>query len=670
MAEAPPPLATWTRTTSLLALVALLVGGALGAARAGVALDPYDTAWIMAQGFDMPSDWLAIEAFARSPWASPPGYFEAWNWPVGSTIGLSDGYPAFAFLSKLARPLSPRMAQWFGWIWVLHHALQAGFGFLLARRLTQDDRSALLGAALFLLTPSMLLRSTMHVALSAHWTILAGLWLFFASQTWRVPHRIGAWSALLVVSSLTHPTLATMTAAILLARLAHAVLTRDVRDVAGWAVTSLTALTGLAAGWWASGIFFFERAGLSARGSGLFAIDAAAWIEGAGHSRLGFDLGLAQSATIESFAYLGVGVMILLIAALYVSRGREDFDKRTQIVLGAAALGAWCFALGTTPRALGSSLGSFDPGLLEGLYGAFRACGRFAWLTGYVMMCGALATLTSLSARARLVLLSVCVIAQLVDVRLWHDPLVNDASARALDDARWAEPLANAQVLVTIPPYPESRLGTAARDWELIRVALEHDLVGVTAGKITRAPDATLQVESRRRVEDLRSPSPTHVWVGSPAGWARFGESLDDVLRCAELDALIVCRAEEVAPSGWTSLSARVIAAQTTTLAPADTDFIITLTRSPPELIVTRKGEVVWSARGEEACKGRTWLEGDELDGEELWASLELSACADAIQMRVDGWSWALDAPSQTWVIDEYMMVRHVEARGRQLRAH
>lgn len=666
---APSSPTTWTKKAAWYALAAIALGGALGAARAGAALDPTSTAWMMARGFDMPSDWLAIEAFARRPWGVPPGYFQTWNWPVGSTIGLSDGYPALAFFLKLVYPLLPRMAQWFGWIWVLHHALQAGFGFLLARRLTHDNASGFFGALLLLLTPSMLLRAGLHVALSAHWLILAALWLFFASRTWRAPLLVSAWSALLVVAGLTHPTVATMTAAILIAGLSHAALTRELSNLSRWGATSIAALTGLFAGWWASGIFFFEDAGLSARGSDRFSIDAAAWFEGAGYSRFGLDLALAQSATIESFAYLGVGVMMLLVAGLYVSRGRDDFDKKTQLVLSMIALGAWCFALGTTPRALGSSLGGFDPGWLDGLYGAFRACGRFAWLTGYIMIGAALASVAKLSLRRRRVLLFLCVVVQLADVRLWSEPLVDDAPTAPVTDARWAEALRDARALVTIPPYPDSRLGTSKRDWDLIRVALEHDLDGVTAGKITRAPELTLRGASTHRVEELASPSSDRAWVGSPASWARFGDTLDASLRCQALDALVVCRAVDVAPPGWTSLTARVHASRTSNLTPSATDFVIALTRSPLEISVTRDGELIWTARGEEACAGRAWREGDELDGEELWASLEVSVCSESTVMAVDGWSWAIDTSAQTWVIDEYMSVRYVDVLERQLSA-
>ena len=57
------------------------------------------------------------------------------------------------------------------------HRWRTFFAWLLAREIGGGRLVALLAAAFALITPALMFRVQMHLALSGHWTVLSALWL-------------------------------------------------------------------------------------------------------------------------------------------------------------------------------------------------------------------------------------------------------------------------------------------------------------------------------------------------------------------------------------------------------------------------------------------------------------------------------------------------------------
>lgn len=162
--------------------------GAVAAALLGMAvvwyafgghiLPPSHTGWMLTGtiGPDPVQYWLGYTFFKHSPWMWPPGLNPAYGMELGSSIFYADSIPLLAFAFKALHPLVEVSQYWGLWLFACG-ALQGALGWALLGLATRDPLARLAGSVLFVMQPTLLNRMGGHFALSAHFLILAGLWL-------------------------------------------------------------------------------------------------------------------------------------------------------------------------------------------------------------------------------------------------------------------------------------------------------------------------------------------------------------------------------------------------------------------------------------------------------------------------------------------------------------
>jgi hypothetical protein len=109
-------------------------------------------------------------------------------WPMGGSVGLTDSIPRWPRWSSLFSAWLPPLFQFIGMWLVLSAALQGAFGALLMQLATPRPVLQWLGAMLFVLSPPLIIRFG-HLALTAHWLLLAALWLALQADADRVSRR-------------------------------------------------------------------------------------------------------------------------------------------------------------------------------------------------------------------------------------------------------------------------------------------------------------------------------------------------------------------------------------------------------------------------------------------------------------------------------------------------
>jgi hypothetical protein len=144
-------------------------------------LRPRNVSWIA-------SDWGANELgwlfFRNDPWSFPIGSCRSYLYPVGSSVGFSDSIPVVAVLAKLASPLLPIKFQYIGIWFAVCFVLQGYVGAKIAGLFWRDPISRAAGGALFVMTPTLLLRIG-HASLCAHWLLTVPIWLHLKRPTGR-----------------------------------------------------------------------------------------------------------------------------------------------------------------------------------------------------------------------------------------------------------------------------------------------------------------------------------------------------------------------------------------------------------------------------------------------------------------------------------------------------
>lgn len=382
-------------------------------------VDPLHTEWLMRGDFAL--HFLGWHLYRTSPWTLPLGATQHLIWPVGTSVGLTDSIPLASVLFKLLDPLLPPTVQFIG-IWLVTcFALQGLFGALLMRLVTPHPGRQLLGALLLVLSPPLAIRFG-HAALSAHWVLLAALWLSLAEGADRPSRRrVVAWALLAGVTATIQPYLLLMVALLMLAAFGRQVMVDSHRLLRAAA----QAAAGLAAAWlglWQSGSLIVpSAAGLNMGGFGSYSANLLTFIMPTEANTWLFPgpFPYANPSQYEGYGYLGLGLLMLAPCAIVgaiVSRWRpapRTWARHVPLALALVVLTA--LALGPTVTAGARVLWSYD-GRIWGPLTTFRSSGRMIWPLYYATVTAILFAVARSRHRAATCTLAVALILQAADL--------------------------------------------------------------------------------------------------------------------------------------------------------------------------------------------------------------------------------------------------------------
>ena len=504
--------------------------------------------------------WLAYRA---SDSFFPLTYSELISYPFGDYTSLADSIPLAELLFKALDPLLPPVFQYEGILALLNLILQGLFGGLLVSLFSDDPPVILAGAALFCLSPILLERIFRHTSLSFHWMLLLAIWCYLRFLRTGGLHWVLLLGGMSVLSVGLHLYFTPM----LLGFLAAAALDRG---AAARRLPALAVLGGSAAGCllFAKALGLFEIGLSNTSGYGLMgmnlnapfnpvSLDTDWWVPGKGKQDWSLFLpprALAES-NIESFNYLGMGVLVGLAAAVIFLFVR--FFSRRRALLSAALslvrrhLFLLLFAAFSTVFAVSNVVCAFSyvlirlplPQFLLSVCSAFRASGRMFWSVYYLLFLGCIVAWIRLPARkkaVRAVLLSLCLL-QLVDLspnlirkreQLTQTPVLavqeeGDAMLKALDGRGtlyFLEPyddralcawLLRAGVANNLPLISREDYGVATLEAERlsVRSALaEGNSPYPDCGYLISDPDLAVQVSSWGKLVQLDAAS----WIFLP----------------------------------------------------------------------------------------------------------------------------------------------------------
>lgn len=359
-------------------------------------LNPVETGWML-HG-DPAQHYLGWEFFRRESWSLPLGRIENFGAPVTASIVFTDSIPLLAIPLKLLNAWLPETFQYFGAWMLLCHALTGWFAWRIFSRLGLGVAASACATLLMLLMPAMMLRAYGHESLMAHWLILAAIDRYLAGWSGR------GWLVLVLLAAAVHAYLLAMLLAIFCAAWLRVVaVDRALSFSRGSARAALGAL--LLGGWMALlGYFVGEAKQLAAEGYGHYSANLLTWFDPmdwrAFLLHYGRDpadkgewshflpaLGQTTAGQYEGFAYLGAGLLLLVVAAMALALLRRQRLPGFMLPLLAVALALFAAALSNRISLGGREL--FVVPLSDTMLGAlavFRASGRFVWPLTYLLV--------------------------------------------------------------------------------------------------------------------------------------------------------------------------------------------------------------------------------------------------------------------------------------------
>lgn len=405
-------------------------------------------------GWALHDDWgtnvVGLNAYLRSG-AWPGVHQPLMVAPEGASLLLTDSVPLIGLLLKpFAWMLPAGGVQLIGWWLLACLILHAGFAHLLVRRYAPDFLTAWLGTALLTAVPALFNRYP-HPSLCAHWTILWALWVFLDPRRSR---QVGWWLAVIGVAGLIHSYLLLMVLAIWASALLERLVRRDWWTVAVQAGTIALLVAGIAL---LLGVTGQGYASTHSYGGFAMALDALANPATTHVSALlpatPDDLGRG----FEGLQYLGVGLTLLILAALGTRAMREERGPSLKrlvwlvpafVVLTMLAISShWVFQGRTilTIPLPGAVIDALDP---------IRASGRLFWPVLYTGLFVAIASVERLRLPVARLVLAGALALQIIDIApmlVWtrHETSAagETVTYRRATDNRWAALIASASAV-------------------------------------------------------------------------------------------------------------------------------------------------------------------------------------------------------------------------------
>ena len=456
-------------------------------------LDPTSIDWLM-KG-DWVPHYFGWHYFRIEPWHWPPGAVHGYYAPLGSSIGLTDSIPLVGYALKPLTAWLPPSFQYLGLFLLASFALQGALAARLLARRVESPAAQVLGALLFVLLPTLLVRVG-HAALCAHWLILWALLL--ATRPPATRFAPPAWAVLGLVSGMVQPYLAAMVLVVLGATTVGPGTTSPLRRAAALAA----AVGATLAGWWISGLFLLAGDGsLAAGGLGYYSMNLLAFVTPGDWSAFLPALPIAvEGQAYEGFHYLGLGILVLLVVALALAvsgRRPEPADGPARLwppLLILATLAMTAFAVSPVVTVGSRTLANLD-GPWTAPLALFRSSGRFVWPLVYLLLTSAIVTVMRRApGRVGLAVLAGAVALQLADLRGAHafrrqvsrDPAFH-AWVNPFDDPRWHVVAPAYAHLVLVPP---PQCGGSPVPYEgAIGLTARHGLT-INAGVVARRDEA------------------------------------------------------------------------------------------------------------------------------------------------------------------------------------
>ncbi len=419
--------------TNTLYAAAMLIGAFCFLAVYGFrVLNPLYDDWLLNRG-DLTQHYLGWCFFREGAWRFPFGLTDRLAYPDCSSVIFTDSIPLFAVFFKLLSPVLPQTFQYFGWWGLACFMLQGLFAAKILRELGVGKLQTLISSVFFILSPVVIEKMFRHTALGGHWIILAAIYLFVRHRKIYTDVKRTAlyWGLVGAYIGSVHMYLLPMCGAFLCGFVLCSLLKK-----ARLKTKISYLLPGAAFG---LGLFvctyvlggFSTRADAGSNDLGEFSFNLNGFFNAKGYSRFFPALSTYRDGQYEGFAYLGLGVYLLLAAALvYVVRlalKRVRFaqrkDKADFILYGTVVIlmsvGLILFA--ASPEVTFGDKLLFvltDSSTLTHYWGMFRSSGRIVWPVCYLIMIGAVVCCDRLISQKRIAaaVLAVCVCVQMFDI--------------------------------------------------------------------------------------------------------------------------------------------------------------------------------------------------------------------------------------------------------------
>lgn len=524
---------------------------------------PWNLKWLVGKG-DGSADQLVFQFFRQTPFFQWP-ITAIPNYVAGANTVNPSGNAIFSVGAKFVGLFVPGEFQYFGFLIVFWFALQALFAERLLSRFISSSTFRLIGTTFFIISPVFLYRlaAMRHFHVSAHWLIIAALYLYFDERS-----RTKSWAVLISVAVAINLYIAISVVMIFIATIIKIYMRNELSSLGlklkfCIKVVVPSILSALAS-FVVSGFMSYKE---SSGGAGFYRMNLLAFFN-PGYSATGsfsnvLNLIVPTSRRVlfseewEGFQYLGIGVIISLpLVVIYSWRRRREFRSSSWLPLLLAAGVLFVIALSNRVTFAHIEVHYWWPDALLRFRQIFRGASRFGFALYYLLTLMSIVTISKIFSKknATIVLgglLVFAVVDQAPGILAMHRSIGVSASSRALlIDNNWSLIANDHSKLIIDKNFDLQVEGQVTSDaimfasnwFELAQFAVDHQM-STNFGYVSRPIEAFVKSEDARVARELSSgqlDSEAVYLVSNKADWIRYQKQMGSRGLAYELDGFFV----------------------------------------------------------------------------------------------------------------------------------
>ena len=306
-------------------------------------------------------------------------------YPFGTSILNTDSIPLLAFIFKILYKffgLSP-YTQYFGIYILLCFILQGIFGFKIAKLLNLNTINSVIASVFLVLSPIMITRAFEHTALSAHFFILAAIYLYLINYK-PYKHEI-YWTILFMGMFVTQPNFFPILFALFIADYCKKIFVTKQANVRLFLIFIITLI--------AINYLFITRTGLligntlKGSGYGFYSANLNFLINPSNWSLFFQGMKLGTGGQYEGICYLGLGIIILFILSIFLYpkiNRKPSFKNNAPLIVALSIL--MIYALTNKIYFNNILILSYPlPPELKNIFNIFRTSARMTWIVWYMI---------------------------------------------------------------------------------------------------------------------------------------------------------------------------------------------------------------------------------------------------------------------------------------------
>ena len=391
-----------------------------------IPLNPLNNLWLQNKA-DWNENYLGWYIFFHSPWEHSYSMLKNVFYPHEISVAYTESMVIFLFIFKLFKNILPDTFQFQG-LWLFScYILQPLFASLIVKDWDTKFLFKVISTLLISCAPILFFRY-FHLALCAHWMILASFYLYMANDI-SVKKKLFFQSSLLVFSAFIHPYLVFILFFLNLALIfKEFILNKHLFKILF--VIFFIQQAFIASIWYFTGYFNFvgganlHRNTLTTNLNSFFnsadILSSFDTVKLSSYSN--FLMPLASGKyQYEGFAYLGFGIILAFLIVIFDNRKEKSssfFQKNKYLILFVGLL--YFFALGNEIWFGSVKVLSYSfPRFIEKFLLPFQSCGRFVWPACYLTTIFVLYRLCHLERtyRKKIVLFLFIALIQIVDIQ-------------------------------------------------------------------------------------------------------------------------------------------------------------------------------------------------------------------------------------------------------------